>query len=144
MLDERQNVRLHRQHLDRCTQFSFSDQRSLRFLVLRWIDIQSLQTRFLASHRSKRSWLFKHRMNINSLGREGRGDSRTKTNRPSFRMCRVLLHRVIFFNFLSRASRIPTRRFRKEIDAFPPSKNTAERGEWGGEEKRERERNIEK
>lgn len=35
----RQNVRLHRQHLDRCTQLSFSDQ--ARFLA-RWIDIQSL------------------------------------------------------------------------------------------------------
>lgn len=31
--------------------------------------IFNLSTRFLASHRLKRSWLFKYRMNINSLGR---------------------------------------------------------------------------
>lgn len=95
------------------------------FSWARWIDIQSLRAISRFSQIKEESWLFKHRMNINSLERgkrsvQGRGGFADKDEcRPSFRMCRVLLHRVIFFNFLALSPCIPTRRFRKEIDASP-------------------------
>lgn len=110
--------------IERCTQFSFSDE-APRLIAMNRYSISPRDFSRLGDQRESR--LFKHRMNINSRGRGGgmrSAGARTKTNRPSFRMCRVLRRPSHFFQFSrSRAPCIPTRRFHKEIDAPPPSKN---------------------
>lgn len=89
--------------IERCTQFSFSDE-APRLIAMNRYSISPRDFSRLGDQRESR--LFKHRMNINSRERGGgcdllgRGQRRTVLHSECV-ACSV--DRVIFFNFLARA-----------------------------------------